>query len=83
MFALTDVEGFEGINLKVAPEEGADLREHYSFVQPAYHMNKKHWITVLMTEGVPDTLLRRWVDNSYDLVVSGLTKSQKLALGIK
>jgi predicted DNA-binding protein (MmcQ/YjbR family) len=83
MFALADVEEFDGINLKVDPEEGAGLRERYAGVKPAYHMNKKHWITVVMDGSVPDKLVRAWIDNSYRLVATGLTKSQKLSLGIK
>lgn len=82
MFALTGVEDFEGISLKVDPEEGANLRERYPSVQPAYHMNKKHWITVVMDGLVPDKLVLGWIDQSYRLVASGLTKSQKLRLGI-
>ena len=82
MFALTDVEAFEGINLKVDPEEGVELRDRYSAVKAAYHMNKKHWITVEMDGSVSDKLLQDWVDKSYALVAAGLTKSQKLALGI-
>jgi predicted DNA-binding protein (MmcQ/YjbR family) len=80
MFALTDLESFASVNLKVLPEDGADLQEKYPAVQPGYHMNKKHWITVIMDGSVPDKLLRSWVDNSYQLVVSGLTKRQKSAL---
>lgn len=80
MFALLDVDDFDGINLKVDPEEGAALRDRYSFVEPAYHMNKKHWITVKMGGGVPDKLLLTWTDKSYQLVVAGLTKSQKASL---
>jgi predicted DNA-binding protein (MmcQ/YjbR family) len=80
MFALTDVTSFSSINLKVDPEKGEELRERYPSVQPGYHMNKKHWITVLMDGSVPDNLTRQWIDNSYQLVVSGLTKSQKSAL---
>ena len=83
MFALTDVDAFDGINLKVDPEEGAELREKYEAVQQAYHMNKKHWITVKIDGSVSDALLKQWIQKSYDLVASGLTKSQKLTLGIK
>ena len=82
MFALTDVNDFSSINLKVDPEMGIELRERYSSVQEGYHMNKKHWITVLMDGELPDRLVLQWVDNSYNLVVSGLTKSQKSALDI-
>ena len=83
MFALTDVDAFDAINLKVDPEEGAELREKYDAVQEAYHMNKKHWITVIIDGSVSDALLKEWIQKSYDLVASGLTKSQKLTLGIK
>jgi predicted DNA-binding protein (MmcQ/YjbR family) len=79
MFALTGLD-FESVNLKVDPETGVDLRERYSAVQPGYHMNKKHWITVLLDGSVPDKLLRQWIDHSYDLVTAGLTKTQKRAL---
>lgn len=80
MFALLDIDDFDGINLKVDPEEGADLRDRYSFVEPAYHMNKRHWITVKVEGVVPDKLLLAWTDKSYQLVVDGLTKSQKATL---
>lgn len=80
MFALADVELFESINLKVDPEKGAELREEYPSVQPGYHMNKKHWITVLMDGSIPDKLLKQWIDDSYQLVVSGLTKKQQAEL---
>lgn len=80
MFALTDVDQFESVNLKVDPEQGVLLQEEYAAVQPGYHMNKKHWITVVMDGSVPNRLLQQWVDNSYNLVVSGLTKKQQIAL---
>jgi predicted DNA-binding protein (MmcQ/YjbR family) len=80
MFALTGIESFASINLKVDPEIGADLRERYSAVQPGYHMNKKHWITVLMDGSIPDKLICQWTERSYQLVASALTKSQKAAL---
>lgn len=80
MFALADVDAFTGINLKVDPEKGAELREQYAFVRPAYHMNKMHWMTVAMDGEAPHRLVQQWIDESYDLVVKKLTKSQKLAL---
>lgn len=80
MFLLTDSIAFDSLNLKVDPEDGADLRERYSFIQQAYHMNKKHWMTVLLEGQAPERLVLKWVDNSYDLVVKGLTKRQKLSL---
>jgi len=80
MFCLTGVETFSSVNLKVDPEQGVELREQYPAVQPGYHMNKKHWVTVLLDGSIPDRLLLQWVDISYDLVVRGLTKQQQSAL---
>ena len=83
MFALTNVEGFESVNLKVNPEYGVELRDRYTSILEAYHMNKVHWITVVMDGTVPDRLVKALIDGSYDLVVSGLTKSQKSTLSSK
>lgn len=80
MFALTDLDLFTSINLKCVPEEGAELRERFPAVQQGYHMNKKHWITVVMDGSVGDKDLKAWIDTSYELVVKSLSKSQKLAL---
>lgn len=76
MFALTDIENFTSINLKCDPELVTDLRERYPAVQPGYHMNKKHWNTVLMDNSIPDKLIRGWIRHSYDLVVAKLPKKK-------
>lgn len=81
MFALTGVDTFAHIALKVEPEKGAELREQYTSVVPAWHMNKKHWINVLMDGAIPDKLVKQWIDNSYDLVVAGLPKKEREKLG--
>jgi len=80
VFSITSLEDFSSINLKVDPEQGVLLRERYEAVQPGYHMNKKHWITVRMDGTIPDKQIRSWVDDSYQLVVAKLTKTQKSAL---
>jgi predicted DNA-binding protein (MmcQ/YjbR family) len=74
MFALTDVDEFISINLKCEPEIGAQLREQYSSVLPGYHMNKKHWITILMDGSIADKDIKRWIDSSFMLVVKSLPK---------
>ncbi len=80
MFALTGINDFSSINIKCDPENAVELREQYASVQPGYHMNKKHWNTVRIDGSISDKLLRQWIDDSYQLVVAGLTKTQKLAL---
>lgn len=81
MFALSGVEDFSSINLKVEPSQGVELRERYPSVREAYHMNKKHWITVELDGGVSDKLVKEWIDGSYDLVVAGLPKKDRAQLG--
>jgi len=68
IFAITDVETFEGVNLKCDPEEALQLREQYPAIQPGYHMNKKHWNTVLMDRTLSDKLVKELIDKSYGLV---------------
>ena len=72
MFALTDIELFDSINLKCDPARALELREQYDGIRPGYHMNKKHWNSVSTDGSVPDTLLYELIDHSYDLVVAGL-----------
>ena len=80
IFALAGIDPFESLNLKVDPEKGVELRERHAAVQPGYHMNKKHWITVTLDGSIPDKLLRQWIADSYDLVAARLTKNEKQTL---
>lgn len=80
MFALTDVDTFESFNAKCDPEDCIELREQYSGINPGYHMSKKHWNTVSTDGSVSDELMYKLIRNSYELVVTGLTKKDKAAL---
>ncbi|HSZ24076.1 MAG TPA: MmcQ/YjbR family DNA-binding protein [Cytophagaceae bacterium] len=77
IFALTSLETFESINLKCDPEEAVALREKYEAVIPGYHMNKKHWNTIIMDGSLSDKLIKQWIDDSYKLVINALTKKEK------
>jgi predicted DNA-binding protein (MmcQ/YjbR family) len=74
MFALTNIEKFESVNLKCDPEEAIRLREMYSSIVPGWHMNKKHWNTILLDGSLDDTQLLHWIKHSYDCVVRSLPK---------
>ena len=80
MFALTNVDLFTSVNLKCDPEEAVRLREKYDAVQPGYHMNKKHWNTVLMDGSIPDAKIKHWINHSYELVVASLPKKLRVEL---
>lgn len=78
MFCATDIDNFESINLKCDPLRAIELREEFpGTVLPGYHMNKKHWNTIRMGDGLRFELIKQWVFDSYDLVVAGLPKSKR------
>lgn len=81
MFATLGVENTVArTNLKCDPDEAQALRDIFSGVLPGYHMNKKHWNTVLLDGSVPDGEIERMMDRSYGLVVKGLRKVEREAL---
>lgn len=80
IFALTNVEEFDGINLKCDPIKAATLRDLYPEVKPGYHMNKKHWNTVDPNGYLSDVLIKEWIKDSYDLVVESLPRKEQRKL---
>lgn len=74
MFALTDIELFESINLKCEPERAVQLREQYAGIRPGFHMNKSNWNTVETRADLDDALIYELIDHSYAQVVAGLPK---------
>jgi len=67
-------------NVKCDPEKAVELREEYACVLPGYHMNKKHWNTIIIDGSVPTRLIKEWIDHSYQLIVSSLPKKTRDAL---
>ncbi|MEP6700398.1 MAG: MmcQ/YjbR family DNA-binding protein [Bacteroidota bacterium] len=62
-------------NVKCDPEKAIELREEFGCVLPGYHMNKKHWNTIVVDGSVSTKQLKEWIDHSYDLV-KGKIKSR-------
>ena len=84
MFAtLSDKDGQFSMNLKCDPHEALILRDIFDAVKPGYHMNKRHWNTVLFDGSIPRGEIERMVDNSYALVVSKLPRAQRQALEVR
>ena len=79
MFALSGLERMPAqVNLKCDPERAITLREEYpDHILGGYHMNKKHWNTVILENSLPPKFICELIDHSYDLVVSKLTKKLK------
>ena len=66
-----------GVNLKCDPERAVALREAYEGVLPGYHMNKRHWNTVLLDGSLSRGLITEMVEHSYGLVYGTLSKALK------
>ncbi|RED57620.1 MmcQ/YjbR family DNA-binding protein [Cohnella lupini] len=82
MFALFGRTGDrESVNLKADPEESWLLRQQYpETVLPGYHMNKRHWNTVVLDGKLPDDELLAMLKQSYRLSWSKLTKREREAI---
>lgn len=76
VFLLTSLDDPDGLrfNVKCDPALAEELREEYACVLPGYHMNKKHWNTIVVDGSVPAKKLKEWIDHSYELVVNSLPK---------
>lgn len=79
LFALLGKTGeYESVNLKADPEEAWLLRQQYAgSVLPGYHMNKKHWNTVVLDGKVPDGEVFVMLEQSYQLAWSKLSKRER------
>ena len=64
-------------NVKCEPEKAIELREEHTCVQPGYHMNKKHWNTIVVDGSVSVRQLMEWIDDSYQLVAGKSKKKSK------
>ena len=78
MFAIVDDSS---VSLKCDPALAEILRQEHPAVTAGYHLDKRHWNTVDLGGGVPDELLEDWIQDSYALVVAGLSRGQRASLG--
>ena len=67
-FALImNVKGKEYLNIKTDPEYSELLRKSYEYIIPAYHMNKEHWNTIVLSDECDKELIEELLEQSYDL----------------
>jgi predicted DNA-binding protein (MmcQ/YjbR family) len=75
MFALAAPDDFPAqINLKCDPERALALRDEHESIIPGYHMNKRHWNTLILDGSLSAKLVKELIDHSYSLVVASLPK---------
>ena len=68
IYALIDIEEPEGLNVKCNPEKAIELREKYQGIIPGFHMNKKHWNTLVLNTRLSPSLVQTLIRESYALV---------------
>jgi len=81
IFALYGIKDNKiNLNLKCEPNDAIAFRDIYTSVIPAYHMNKKHWNTIILDNSMKNKILQDMIDDSYNLIISKLSKKDKLLL---
>ena len=76
LFLLTSLDAEEiRFNIKCIPEKAIELREEYpENILPGFHMNKKHWNTII-PKNLKQNLIKEMIDDSYNLVSKKVTKA--------
>ncbi len=82
MYALSQLDGKPlKVSVKCEPELAEQLRLTYPAIAPGYHLNKRHWTTLTLDGSLDDAMVEDLVEDSYALVVDGLPRSAREALG--
>jgi predicted DNA-binding protein (MmcQ/YjbR family) len=80
MFALLSRRnGQDILSLKCDPNYAEILRRQYASIIPGYHLNKRHWITLLLDGSVPEKEIMGLIDHSYDLVYKSLPRKLRVS----
>jgi predicted DNA-binding protein (MmcQ/YjbR family) len=78
MFALAQLRRKPlRVSMKCEPELAEQLRATYAEIEPGYHLNKRHWLTVTCGGGAPDELVRELVAGSHELVAPRSGKASR------
>ncbi|WP_327287376.1 MmcQ/YjbR family DNA-binding protein [Streptomyces sp. NBC_01198] len=81
IFAITALEAEPlSVSLKCEPEIAVRRRGTHPEITPGWHLNKRHWNTVLLDGSLPDALVHELIEDSYDLIVAKLPRAQQLRL---
>lgn len=73
----TERDGRLLINVKADPVDVAALQQAYESIKPGYHMNKRHWVSIVAGEDINAELVQELIADSYSIVVAGLPKKER------
>jgi predicted DNA-binding protein (MmcQ/YjbR family) len=65
------------VSLKCEPDLAEQLRVSYPAIEPGYHLNKRHWITLTLDGSLPDAMVLGLLEDSHELVVGGLSRARQ------
>jgi predicted DNA-binding protein (MmcQ/YjbR family) len=83
IFAISDLGSRPlRVSVKCEPDLAVQLRDTYPAVAPGYHLNKRHWNTITLDGSLSDATVRDMIEDSYDLVVAGLSRATRHRLGL-
>ncbi|HJS92630.1 MAG TPA: MmcQ/YjbR family DNA-binding protein, partial [Solirubrobacteraceae bacterium] len=83
MFALSQLSGDPlKVSIKCEPPLAEELRAAHPAITPGYHLNKRHWNTVVIDGSLSERMIADMIEDSYDLVVSQLPRARRRALGV-
>lgn len=80
-FCLLSVDD-KRANIKCDPEKVVELQTHYSGAFPAWHMNKQHWVGVMLDSDIPTEQFRQMLLEAHDIVAKSLSRKIREHLGI-
>jgi predicted DNA-binding protein (MmcQ/YjbR family) len=73
IFAITRLEGDPlRVSVKCDPDLAVALRDTYPAIQPGYHLNKRHWNTLVLDGSLDDAMVRDLIEDSYALIAAAL-----------
>lgn len=82
IFAILALDRQPGyLCLKCDPEQAIWLREHYTAVEGAFHMNKTHWNGITLGLDMPQKEVERWITHSYELIFARLPRRERERIG--
>ncbi|MGN6869139.1 MAG: MmcQ/YjbR family DNA-binding protein [Solirubrobacteraceae bacterium] len=83
IFALSRLAGDPlRVSVKCEPALAEELRAAHPAIIPGYHLNKRHWNTIVIDGSIPEQMIADMIEDSYDLVVSQLPRARRRALGV-
>ena len=80
MFLLTDIVDDFAIVIKMNAETVEETREKYAAVNASRYLDKKYWNAILIDGSIANKLIKKWIDDSYNIIFASLTKKAQAAV---